>query len=65
MKEGSRPDVEWWRGKFTSLRKETTTRCSLQDLSRPGNSALDARTTRHSGYGISQRIRQHIEQAFG
>ena len=36
-----------------------------QNLSRPGGSALDARTTRHPGYEISQRIRKRIEEAFG
>jgi transposase len=28
-------------------------------------SAIDRRTTRHSGYGASQRIRKRIEEAFG
>jgi len=28
-------------------------------------SAIDGRTTRHSGYAISQRIRKRIEEAFG
>ena len=28
-------------------------------------SAIDGRTTRHGGYGISQRIRKRIEEAFG
>jgi transposase len=28
-------------------------------------SAIDARTTRHPGYGISQRRRKQVEQAFG
>ena len=28
-------------------------------------SAIDGRTTRHSGYGASQRIRKRIEEAFG
>ena len=28
-------------------------------------SAIDRRTTRHSGYGTSQRIRKRIEEAFG
>jgi len=28
-------------------------------------SAIDARTTRHAGYGISQRKRKVIEQPFG
>ena len=29
------------------------------------NSAIDARTTRHPGYAISQRIRKRIEEIFG
>ena len=28
-------------------------------------SAIDARTTRHAGYAISQRIRKKIEEDFG
>jgi hypothetical protein len=28
-------------------------------------SAIDRRTTRHPGYGMSQRIRKRIEEAFG
>src|SRR5665213_3081515 len=28
-------------------------------------SAIDARTTRHAGYGMSQRIRKRIEEGFG
>ena len=28
-------------------------------------SAIDRRTTRHAGYGRSQRIRKRIEEAFG
>ncbi len=28
-------------------------------------SAIDGRTTRHSGYGVSLRIRKRIEEAFG
>lgn len=32
---------------------------------RPGGSALDARTTRHAGYAISQRKRKMIETSFG
>lgn len=30
-----------------------------------GGSAIDARTTRHAGYGVGQRIRKLIEQVFG
>jgi hypothetical protein len=29
------------------------------------SSAIDGRTTQHSGYAISQRIRKRIEEAFG
>ena len=28
-------------------------------------SAIDARTTRHRGYAISQRIRKRVEEVFG
>jgi Transposase DDE domain len=27
--------------------------------------ALDARTTRHAGYGVSQRFRKRVEEVFG
>jgi hypothetical protein len=30
-----------------------------------GGSAIDDRTTRHEGYGISQRKRKRIEESFG
>jgi hypothetical protein len=36
-----------------------------QNTKRNGGSAIDARTTRHSGYAISQRKRKRIEQCFG
>ena len=36
-----------------------------QNLERPGGSAIDARTTRHPGYAISQRKRKRIEECFG
>ena len=36
-----------------------------QNLGRPGASALDARTTRHPGYALSQWLRKRIEEAFG
>lgn len=32
---------------------------------RPGGSQLDARTTRHVGYEVSQRIRKRVEEPFG
>jgi transposase len=36
-----------------------------QNTNRIGGSAIDARTTRHVGYEISQRKRKRIEQCFG
>jgi transposase len=36
-----------------------------QNLERRGGSAIDARTTQHVGYAISQRKRKRIEECFG
>jgi transposase len=36
-----------------------------QNVERRGGSAIDGRTTRHSGYGVSQRKRKLIEEVFG
>jgi transposase len=36
-----------------------------QNLERPGGSAIDARTTHHAGYAMSQKKRQRIEECFG
>jgi transposase len=36
-----------------------------QNLRRNGGSAVDGRTTRHSGYDVSQRKRKRIEECFG
>jgi len=36
-----------------------------QNTGRAGGSAIDARTTRHSGYAVSQRKRKRIEECFG
>jgi transposase len=36
-----------------------------QNDARPGGSAIDGRTTRHSGYAISQKKRKRIEECFG
>jgi hypothetical protein len=38
---------------------------SAEHLTRPGGSAIDARTTRHEGYPMSQHARPRIEPAFG
>ena len=36
-----------------------------QNVKRNGGSAVDGRTTRHSGYDVSQRKRKRIEECFG
>lgn len=36
-----------------------------QNTTRRGGSAIDGRTTRHSGYAVSQKFRKRIEEVFG
>jgi hypothetical protein len=36
-----------------------------QKLGRRGGTAIDSRTTRYTGYAISQKKRKHIEECFG
>lgn len=36
-----------------------------RNTERNGGSAIDGRTTRHSGYAVSQRFRKRIEEVFG
>jgi transposase len=36
-----------------------------QNTARNGGSAIDARTTRHDGYAVSQKKRKRIEESFG
>src|SRR5215471_18774444 len=36
-----------------------------QNLGRNGGSAIDGRTTRHLGYGLSQKKRKRVEECFG
>ena len=45
------------------LREINVTPHIAQNTSR--RSAIDGRTTRHSGYAVSQRIRKRIEEGFG
>ena len=40
-------------------------RCGRRPANACADSAIDRRTTRHHGYGTSQRIRKRIEEAFG
>jgi hypothetical protein len=51
---------------FVEVTRELgTTPHVTQNLARPGGSAIDARTTRHPGYAMSQHARPRIEPAFG
>lgn len=36
-----------------------------QNISKNRSSAIDARTTRHAGYTVSQRLRKRVEEIFG
>ena len=42
---------------------EVTPHVAQNDTNR--SSAIDARTTRHPGYDVSQRIRKRVEEVFG
>ena len=53
------------RGFVRACRDIDVTPHVAQNLTRIGGSAIDARTTRHVGYEISQRKRKCIEQCFG
>ena len=48
-----------------ALRQRGVTPQVAQNLNRKGGSAIDARTTRHAGYRISQCFRKRIEECFG
>jgi transposase len=48
-----------------TLRDLKVTPHVAQNTRRPGGSAIDQRTTRHPGYGISQRKRKRVEEIFG
>ena len=51
---------------FVDLARELgTTPHVTQNLTRRGGSGIDARTTRHDGYAMSQHARPRIEPAFG
>jgi transposase len=53
------------RGLVTEMRAMNVTPHVAQNLKRQGGSAIDARTTRHAGYQVSQRKRKRIEEVFG
>jgi transposase len=51
---------------FVEVTRELgTTPHVTQNLTRRGGSAIDARTTRHAGYAMSQHARSRIEPPFG
>jgi transposase len=53
------------RGHVADLRAANVTPHVAQNENRNGGSAIDARTTRHDGYGMSQTCRKMIECVFG
>ena len=53
------------RGFVQACRDIRVTPHVAQNTGRTGGSAIDARTTRHAGYEVSQRKRKGIEQCFG
>jgi transposase len=53
------------RGFVAECRNLRVTPHVAQNHARAGGSAIDARTTRHPGYKISQRKRKRIEECFG
>lgn len=53
------------RGFVAACRALNLTPHVAQNEARPGGSALDARTTRHPGYAVSQWVRIRIEETFG
>lgn len=53
------------KGFVRAARKLGVTPHVAQNTERRGGSAIDGRTTRHSGYAVSQRFRKRIEEVFG
>jgi hypothetical protein len=52
-------------GMVRDLRGCNVTPHVAQNTNRPGGSAVDGRTSRHTGYGVSQRKPKRIEEVFG
>jgi transposase len=52
-------------GMVQQLREIKVTPHVAQNLNRRGGSAIDERTTRHPGYGVSQKKRKKVEEVFG
>src|SRR5262249_12339409 len=52
-------------GDFVMELREKTVTPHVAQSTNGRRSAIDGRTTRHSGYAVSQRIRKRVEEAFG
>ena len=52
-------------GDFVSALRAMNVRAHVAQNTNRRRSAIDGRTTRHPGYGMSQRIRKRIEEGFG
>jgi len=52
-------------GFVAAARESNVTPHVAQNTQRRGGSSIDARTTRHNGYNISQRARKLVEEVFG
>jgi len=53
------------RGFVREMRERNETPHVSENTNRPGGSAIDGRTPRHTGYQVSQRKRKRIEEVFG
>ncbi len=53
------------RGVTPHIAIDGNVRANAEGIARPRSTAVDARTTRHPGYAISQRSRKRIEEIFG
>ena len=53
------------RGFVDDCRDRNVTPHVAQNQHARRRSAIDARTTRHAGYAVSQRIRKRVEEIFG
>lgn len=53
------------KGFVNAARELQVTPHVAQNTGRNGGSAIDGRTTRHSGYAVSQKFRKRIEEVFG
>ena len=62
---GHTADYGRWRSSFTTPKALLRNFAGRPRIDTNRRSAIDARTTRHSGYDVSQRVRKRIEEIFG